>query len=121
MAPFLVYFIGTDLHIAQATRSLSFIFTGVVGTILYARRKSIRWSDFSWIAIGVAPAALLGTRVNVMLSSSAVKEILAVLIIFSGVSALSKSIRVPNEMPHQRRGFVITNYGIETLPELMLD
>jgi uncharacterized membrane protein YfcA len=94
LAPFLVYFMGTELHIALATSSFSFLFTGIVGTIVYARRKSIHWPDVIWIAIGVIPAAFLGARVNVFLSSAALTVILAVLILFSGYNALSKSSRI---------------------------
>lgn len=93
LAPFLVYFVGIELHTALATSSFSFLFAGIVGTIIYARSKSIRWPDVIWIAIGVIPGAFLGARVNVILSSSALTAILAVLIIFSGYNALSISSR----------------------------
>lgn len=90
LAPFLVYFLGTELHVALATSSFSFLFTGIVGVIVYARRKSIKWEYVSWISIGVIPAALLGARVNAFLSSTTLTLILASLIIFSGYSTLSK-------------------------------
>ena len=90
LTPLLIYSIGTELHIAQATSSFSFLFTGIVGVIAYARRKSIDWLRVFWISIGIIPAALLGARVNTILSSNSLTAILAGLIIFSGYNALSQ-------------------------------
>ena len=42
LTPLLIYILGTELHIAQATSSFSFLFTGIVGVIVYARRKCER-------------------------------------------------------------------------------
>ena len=96
LAPFLVYFLGAELHIALATSSFSFLFTGIVGVIVYARRKSINWQNAFWIGIGVIPAALLGARVNALLSSTTLTLILAVLIIISGYNSLVKQSRDSN-------------------------
>ena len=90
LTPLLVFLLGTELHIAQATSSFSFLFTGLVGVLVYARRKSISWSHVIWISIGVIPAAFLGARVNTLLSSSALTIILALLIAFAGYNALAK-------------------------------
>jgi uncharacterized membrane protein YfcA len=98
LAPFLVYFIGIELHTALATSSFSFLFTGIVGVIVYARRKSIRWEYVLWISIGIIPAALLGARVNAFLSSTTLTLILAGLIIFSGYFTLSKQSQESNSI-----------------------
>lgn len=90
LTPLLIFFVGTELHIAQATSSFSFLFTGIVGIIIYARRKSIDWQHVLWISIGIIPAALLGARVNTILSGAALTLILAALIIFSGYNALTR-------------------------------
>jgi uncharacterized membrane protein YfcA len=90
LTPLLLFFIGTELHIAQATSSFSFLFTGIAGVVIYARRKSIAWDHVLWLSIGIMPAALLGSKVNTILSSTVLTPILAVLIIFSGYNALSK-------------------------------
>ncbi len=90
LTPLLVFTLGTELHIAQATSSFSFLFTGIVGVFVYARRKSIDWKPVLWISIGIIPATLLGAKVNTILSSTALTLILASLIVFSGFNALSK-------------------------------
>jgi uncharacterized membrane protein YfcA len=90
LTPLLLFFLGTELHIAQATSNFSFLFTGIVGTIIYARQKSIAWDHVLWISIGIIPATVLGARVNTILSTSVLTVILAALIIFSGYTALTR-------------------------------
>ena len=90
LTPLLIFFVGTELHLAQATSSFSFLFTGIVGVLMYARRKSISWHHVLWITIGIIPAALLGAKVNTILSGTALTIILATLIVFAGYNALSK-------------------------------
>jgi hypothetical protein len=107
LTPLLVFFIGIELHIAQATSSFSFLFTGLVGTILYARRKSIDWHQVLWIGIGVIPAALLGAKVNTILSGTVLTVILAALIVFSGYNALRKPGYDANDSPTLNKAVLI--------------
>jgi len=88
LAPLLTSFTGLSLHLALAVSSWSFLFTGVVGTFLYARKKIISWQAVGWLSIGIVPAALLGAWINVLLPASALTLILATLIVFSGIYAL---------------------------------
>lgn len=90
LTPLLIFFTGTELHIAQATSSFSFLFTGIVGGIVYAKQKSISWFHVLWISVGIIPAALLGAKVNTILSGTVLTLILAALIVYSGYNALSK-------------------------------
>jgi len=62
LTPLLIFFAGTELHIAQATSSFSFLFTGIVGGIVYARQKSIAWQHVLWISVGIIPATLLYSK-----------------------------------------------------------
>lgn len=98
LTPLLLFFLGTELHIAQATSNFSFLFTGIVGTIIYARQKSIIWDHVLWISIGIIPATIFGARVNTILSSTVLTVILAALIIFSGYSALTKQKNIPKQI-----------------------
>jgi len=90
LTPLLIFLVGTELHIAQATSSFSFLFTGVVGIMIYARKKSIAWDHVLWISVGIIPATLLGAKVNTILSGTVLTVILATLIVFSGYNALTK-------------------------------
>ena len=41
LAPLLVYFLKMDIHVAMATCSWSFLFTGITGSVTYIRKKSV--------------------------------------------------------------------------------
>jgi uncharacterized membrane protein YfcA len=88
LAPLLALLAGFDLHSAMATSSFSFIFTGMVGTVAYARRGSVQWRSVAWLAGPVVPAALLGARTNSLLPTSSLVLILAALLTWSGLRAL---------------------------------
>lgn len=90
LTPLLIFFVGTELHIAQATSSFSFLFTALVGIFIYARQKSIAWEHVLWISIGIIPATVFGAKVNTILSGSVLTVILSALIIFSGYNALKR-------------------------------
>lgn len=88
LTPVLTLLIGFDVHVAMATSSFSFIFTGLIGTAAYARRGSIRWRSVAWLSGPVLPAAMLGARANTLLSPNALLLILAALLAWSGLRAL---------------------------------
>ena len=107
LTPLLIFFVGTDLHVAQATSSFSFLFTGIVGGIIYAKQKSIAWVHVLWISIGIIPSTLLGAKVNTLLSGKALTLILAALIVFSGTNALSKRGKDANTLPPLNKAALI--------------
>ena len=90
LAPLLVWFLGMDMHLAMATCSWSFLFTGITGTVSYARKKSVSWQMVGWLAIGIVPGAMLGAKTNSVLSETALTVILALLIAFSGINTFFK-------------------------------
>jgi uncharacterized membrane protein YfcA len=91
LAPMLVYLADIDLHIAMATSSWSFLFTGIAGTVAYARKGTISWDLVGWLSVGILPATILGARVNLSLQTEFLTIILAALIVFSGINALRKN------------------------------
>jgi len=88
LAPLLAILVGFDLHAAMATSSFSFIFTGVIGTIEYARRGSVDWRSAAWLAGPVVPAAILGARVNSLLTTGGLVLVLVALLAWSGFRTL---------------------------------
>ncbi len=88
LAPLLIFFTGAEIHVAQATSSFSFLFTGLAGAAFYARRGSIAWGQVLWLSLGIVPGALLGARANSALPGTALTLILAALIVFAGANAL---------------------------------
>ncbi len=103
LTPLLVYFIGIELHIAQATSSFSFLFTGIVGTYIYAKQKSISWHHVLWISIGIIPATIMGAKVNTILPVKALTIILAFLIVFSGANTLTKRKSASTTLPQSQK------------------
>lgn len=56
----LIYVARIDVPVAIAACMFGYVLTGAVGTLIYARSKSIRWSMAGWLCLGAGPAALLG-------------------------------------------------------------
>lgn len=96
IAPLLVLLAGYDIHQAVAIASWSFMFTGVAGTLSYARRGSINWSSAAWLAAGILPATLTGALVNTIVPATAVTVTIAVLIAASGLRGLLQGSAEPH-------------------------
>jgi len=91
LVPSLTYLGGLGVHIAVASCNLSYLFTGLIGGTLYARKGSIRWSMAGWLFAGAMPGAYLGAATLSMLPGTAIELIIGALIIFAGVNALAKN------------------------------
>jgi uncharacterized protein len=91
LPPILTYVGGLDLHLAMATSIWSFLFTGVVGTVEYARRDSVDWRMVLWLGAGIVPAAVLGALSNAALSTEVLTVLLATLIAATGVNVFAKA------------------------------
>lgn len=91
LVPTLTYLGGFGVHIAVASCNLSYLFTGLVGGVLYARKGSIRWPMAGSLVAGAMPGAYLGAATLSLLPGTAIELIIGALIIFAGVHALAKS------------------------------
>lgn len=60
LVPVLVYAFGIPIQTAIAAAMMGYILTGLIGTLVYARERSIRWDLAAWLCAGATPAALLG-------------------------------------------------------------
>jgi uncharacterized membrane protein YfcA len=60
LVPALVYFAGAPILAAISGAMLSYILTGLFGTLLYAKAKFIQWDMAGWLFAGAIPAALAG-------------------------------------------------------------
>lgn len=88
LAPGLVVLSGMDPHVATATSTWAFLFTGVVGTVTYAWRGIVPWRMLRPLAVGVIPAAFLGAGANAVLPGWLVLLTLAGLTLVAGVHQL---------------------------------
>ena len=90
LVPGLVFIVGMDVQIAIATCMFSYLASGAVGAIEYARRGSIQWSMALWLCAGAMPGAYLGATAVSVLSPRWLESIIAVLVLFSGIYALAQ-------------------------------
>jgi uncharacterized membrane protein YfcA len=113
LSPLLTYLLGIELHLAMASSSFSFLFTGVIGTVSYAKRGSISWEMVKWLSLGIIPATILGAKINTILSTNLLTIVLAVLIILSGFNVLYKPPPAGSaDQQLSRPGLVLLGLGV---------
>lgn len=88
LPPFLTWFAGFDPHTAAGTSSWAFIFTGIVGTAMYACHPSMAWRLVRWLALGAVPGALIGAGANRYLPDAYAMAPLALLVTAAGLRQL---------------------------------
>ena len=92
LSPILAFVGGWDLHLAIGTSVWSFLFTGLVATVLYARHGSIDWRLVRWLIVGIVPASVLGALANALLSATVLTAILALACVTTGLVALARPL-----------------------------
>jgi uncharacterized protein len=88
VVPALAYFGNVAIHTAIAAAMMSYVITGVVGTLVYARAKSIRWDMVGWLWLGAMPAALAGALVANLASAALLEILIGLLTASSGLHTL---------------------------------
>ena len=108
LAPLLVWAGGFGLHEATAAASCSFLFTGLVGTFLYARHGSVDWPLTKRLLVGAPPAALLGAVVNTRLEAPVLGGALALLTLTAGLNSLRTTpVSSPEQTLSSRTALVL--------------
>ena len=93
LVPALTFVSGIGVHEAVPVCTLSFLATGIIGVIVYAKHGSIEWSKVMWLCLGAVPGAFLGSISLTSIPAIAVMLLIALLMIVSGVDALLKAYR----------------------------
>ena len=88
LVPALVYFDGVPIHAAIAGAMMSYLLTGLVGTLVYARAKSIQWNMVGWLWAGAMPAALGGALAANVAPSALLEILIGLLTVSSGLQSL---------------------------------
>jgi len=88
VVPALAYLIDLDIRYAIAAALMGFVFTGIVGTVQYARKGSIAWGPAKVLVAAAAPAALLGSLMIQSVSPLLLKCLIGVLAALSGLQAI---------------------------------
>lgn len=87
LVPMLTYLLSIDVHIAVAAAMFSYMFSGVVGTLMYARGRSIEWKMVFWLIVSSAPAAFFGAYALSVIPARGVEFVIAALVLIAGVNA----------------------------------
>lgn len=103
LVPALTLVSDISLHQAVPVCTLSFLATGVIGVIVYARHGSIQWPKVGWLCLGAVPAAFLGSISLLSIPATVLMLLIAALMILSGLDALLKAYRkqIAESLPGQ--------------------
>ena len=88
LVPILTYIFNIDIHIAIAAAMFSYIFSGIVGTVVYAKKGSIKWPQTIWLIIGAAPAAFLGAKITLSIPGQYLEFLIALFVVAAGINAM---------------------------------
>lgn len=88
LIPALATFGQIGIHEAMATALFTFLFTGLTGSALYERRRSIDWRLARPLCAGALVFAFAGAWFNSLATPLVLIVLLAALILFAGVHAL---------------------------------
>jgi uncharacterized membrane protein YfcA len=119
LVPALTFVADLSIHEAIPACMLSYLATGTVAVLVYARHGSIAWDKVKWLCLGAVPAAYLGSVSLLSIPAPLVMLIIASLMIFAGIDALRKlSNKTTGHKPEVRIGRVslivigsITGFG----------
>jgi uncharacterized membrane protein YfcA len=93
LVPSLNYFSSVPLHVAIPACMVAFIFTGLIGAIMYAKQGTINWPLALKICMGALPGAYLGGYVLPFFPVDWLEIVIGFLISASGLDALYRSGR----------------------------
>lgn len=99
LVPILTFILSIDVHVAVAAAMFSYIFSGITGTLIYARKRSIQWKMAFWLFVSAAPAAFLGAYASSVIPAKGLEFVIAALVVFAGVNALRSQGRDPRKPP----------------------
>lgn len=71
-------------HQASATALFTFLFTGLLGTVLFQRKGSIDWRQAATVCAGAIVFSYLGARASAYVSGPALMRVIGLLIVFAG-------------------------------------
>ncbi len=88
IVPALVYLLDAPVHTAIAAAMFAFLLSGVVGTAVFSRARSIRWDMTAWMWAGAMPAAFGGALLASVTAAALIEAAVGLLAACSGLHAL---------------------------------
>lgn len=90
LVPSLAYLFGIPVQTAIAAAMVAYLFSGIVGTTIYARHGSIRWRMAFIMFASAGPAAFAGAAAVSITPGIWLELLIAILIVLAGINALRK-------------------------------
>lgn len=97
LVPSLVYLGGIPLHVAIPACLLSYVVTGTVGAIIFARHGTINWNLAKSVCLGAIPGAYVGAYLLPFFSANIIEVAIALLLLYSGIDTFFKKTAKSNE------------------------
>ena len=88
LVPSLFFFVGIPVHTAIPSAMMAYILSGIIGTTVYARNKSINWPMAGWLCLGATPTAFAGAWTVHFVDARVLELGIGLLTFFSGINAL---------------------------------
>jgi uncharacterized membrane protein YfcA len=89
LVPLLVYGAGFSVHTSIAAAVSSFIFSGLIGTIAYAKRGEVNWLQLTYLTVGAVPGALVGTHTLSRVNADFLILFIATVLIFASYKQIT--------------------------------
>jgi uncharacterized membrane protein YfcA len=112
LIPALTYLGGLTVHTAAATALFTFVFTGILGTILFQRRGSIDWRITSPVCVGAVVFSVLGAWASSRVDARPLALVIAAIIVFAGGYILLPSRRRETFRDGRSTGERLTLLGV---------
>jgi len=93
LVPSLNYFSSVPLHVAIPACMVGYIFTGLIGAIIYAKQGTINWPLALKICFGALPGAYFGGYALPFFPAYSLEIAIGILILISGLDALFRHSR----------------------------
>ena len=94
---------GIAIHQSMATALMTFIFTGLAGTLAFQRRGSIAWPLAHPVALGAALSGWAGAWAGSLLAAPVLSLLLAGVITAAGLVTLTRRTGASGAQPHANR------------------
>ena len=88
LVPALVHLAGISVHVAIPAAMMSYIVTGLAGTFLYARARSVKWNMAGWLSAGAIPGAMAGAFTANLAPGVLIESLIGLFAALSGLHTL---------------------------------
>lgn len=85
---FYLIVVGMTTTEAMAFSFCAFVLSGILSTIIFAKKKAMDWRIGTWVSVGSVLGTMAGVSINLMLPEYVIKYILYIVVLLSGFSIL---------------------------------